>query len=337
MYPKIKLAWTFSLLVSLVMFLGACSDSSNQGSNNAGGGTTNSPQATNDESANSNSVVEPGLAAPVTIKHLKGEMTLEKVPEKIVVLDVQYADQMLALGFQPAGSVVAETDNGLPPYLGDKMGNIPLLGTYVEPNLEGIIAIEPDLIIATEFHDDIYEDLLKIAPTITLERNEDWQTVLLKFGQILNKPQEAQALVDGYKQKISELKTALTDKMKGQTVALIRPRDEMIRLQTTSHRTSQILYDDLGLTPPKMAVNSKDSSMMISLEVLPELAADHMFLLQDDTNLELTTEFQNTAIWKSLNAVKESKVYAENTAQWIGYYGPIAINLVVDQIADALN
>ncbi|WP_054028830.1 ABC transporter substrate-binding protein [Bacillus sp. FJAT-28004] len=332
MYPKIKLAWTFSLLVSLVMILGACSDSSNQGSNNAGGGTTNPPQATNDESAN-----KPVLITPVTIKHLKGEMTLEKVPEKIVVLDVQYADQMLALGFQPAGSVVAETDNGLPPYLGDKMGNIPLLGTYVEPNLEGIIAIEPDLIIATEFHDDIYEDLLKIAPTITLERNEDWQTVLLKFGKILNKPQEAQALVDGYKQKISELKTALTDKMKGQTVALIRPRDEMIRLQTTSHRTSQILYDDLGLTPPKMAVNSKDSSMMISLEVLPELAADHMFLLQDDTNLELTTEFQNTAIWKSLNAVKESKIYAENTAQWIGYYGPIAINLVVDQIADALN
>ncbi|WP_169088963.1 ABC transporter substrate-binding protein [Paenibacillus sp. PL91] len=337
MYPKIRFLWIFSLLVSLVMFLGACSDSSNQGSDNAGVGTTNQSQVNNDESVNSNSVVEPVLAAPFTIQHLKGEMTFENVPKKIVVLDVQYADQMLALGFQPAGSVVAETDNGLPPYLGDKMGNIPLLGTYVEPNLEGIIAIEPDLIIATEFHDEIYEDLLKIAPTILLERNEDWQSVLLKFGGILNKPQEAQELVDGYKQKISDLKTALTDKMKGQTVALIRPRDEMIRLQTTSHRTSQILYDDLGLTPPKMAVNSTDSSMMISLEVTPELAADHMFLLQDDTNLELTTEFQNTSIWKNLNAVKANQVYVENTAQWIGYYGPIAINLIVDQIADALN
>jgi len=337
MFSKIKFGWTFGVLLSLVLFLGACSNSSNQGSNNAGAGTTNQPQAKNNESANSDSVVEPTLGASVTIKHLKGEMTFESVPKKIVLLDVQYADQMLALGVQPAGSVIAETDNGLPPYLGDKMGNIPLLGTYVEPNLEGIIAIEPDLIIATEFHDDIYQDLLKIAPTISLERNEDWRTVLLKFGQILNKPQEAQELVDGYKQKISDLKTALSEKMKGQTVALIRPRDEMIRLQTTSHRTSQILYDDLGLTPPKMAVNSKDSSMMISLEVIPELAADHLFLLQDDTNLELTTEFQNTTIWKSMNAVKANQVYVENTAQWIGYYGPIAINLIVDQIADALN
>ncbi|MGO4546417.1 ABC transporter substrate-binding protein [Paenibacillus sp. 2TAB23] len=337
MYPSNKLAWTLFLIVSLVMILGACSGNSNQGINNAGAGTTNQSQATNEQNVNSNSGAEPVLLAPVTIQHLKGEMTLEKVPEKIVVLDVQYADQMLALGFQPAGSVVAETDNGLPPYLGDRMGNIPLLGTYVEPNLEGIIAIEPDLIIATEFHDEIYDELLKIAPTISLERNEDWRTVLLKFGQILNKPQEAQQLVDGYEQKISELKAALADKMKDQTVALIRPRDAMIRLQTTSHRTSQILYDDLGLTPPEMAVNSKDSSTMISLEVLPELAADHMFLLQDDTNLELTTEFQNTAIWKNLNAVKENQVYAENTAQWIGYYGPIAIDLIVDQIADALN
>ncbi|MOA62846.1 Iron(3+)-hydroxamate-binding protein YxeB precursor [compost metagenome] len=75
---------------------------------------------------------------------------------------------------------------------------------------------------------------------------------------------------------------------------------------------------------------------MISIEVLPELAADHMFLLQDETNLELTTKFQDTSIWKNLKAVKDKHVYAENTAQWIGYYGPIAINLIVDQIADAL-
>ncbi|MEC0225713.1 ABC transporter substrate-binding protein [Paenibacillus alba] len=335
MYPKIKFVWTISLLVSLVMFLGACS-ASNQSSTNAGVGTPNQANAKNTESANNNPAATSALAAPVTIQHLKGEMTLKSVPKKIVVLDVQYADQMLALGFKPAGSVIAETDNGLPPYLGDKMGNIPLLGTYLEPNLEGIIAIEPDLIIATDYHNKIYDNLVKIAPTIILQRTEDWQTVLLKFGQILNKPQEAQDMVTGYKQKISDLKAALAPKMKGQTVALIRPRDKMIRLQTTSHRTSQILYDDLGLTPPQMAINAKDTSTMISLEVLPELAADHMFLLQDDTNLELTTKFQDTSIWKNLKAVKDKHVYAENTAQWIGYYGPIAIKLIVDQIADAL-
>lgn len=326
MFSKISSVWVFSLVLALVMLLGACSNSSNQDSTSTG-----------DQEPATTDGVDPVQESPVTIQHLKGEMTFEKVPKKIVVLDVQYADQMLALGKQPIGSVIAETDNALPKYLGDKMDNVSLLGTYVEPSLEGILALEPDLIIATEFHDAIYEDLLKIAPTLTLERNEDWQTVMLKFGQILNQTEEAQQLVDDYKLKVSDLKTTLADKMKGQTVALIRPRDKMIRLQTTSHRTSQILYDDLGLTPPEMAVNSTDSSTMISIEVLPELGADHMFLLQDDTNMELTSEFQNTSIWKNMSAVTTEQVYIEDTAQWIGYYGPIAINLVVDQIADALN
>lgn len=335
MYPKIKFVWTFSLLVSLVIFLAACSNNANQGSTNAVGEATKQAQP-NNGSVTSSPAVKSELAASVTIKHLKGEMTLKEVPKKIVVLDVQFADQMIALGVKPTGSVIAETDNGLPPYLGDKMSNIPLLGTYLEPNMEGIIALDPDLIIATDAHNKIYDDLVKIAPTIILQRTEDWQTVLLKFGQILNKPQEAQKLVDGYKQKVSDLKTALATKMKGQTVALIRPRDKMIRLQTTAHRTSQILYNDLGLTPPQMANNAKDTSVMISLEVLPELKADHMFLLQDETNLELTTKFQESSIWKDLKSVKDNHVYSENTAQWIGYYGPIAINLIIDQIAAAL-
>lgn len=330
-----KVGWSIFLLISVVVLLGACSNNKNQSNINAG------DEVKNQEQTNTNNIIdteeEPAKGSPITIQHLRGEMTFEEVPQKIVVLDVQYADQMLALGKLPAGSVIAGTDEGLPQYLGDKMKDIPLLGTYIDPNLEGILAIEPDLIIATEFHDQIYEDLIKIAPTLTLERNEDWQTVLLKFGLILNQQEDAQKLVDDYQQKVNDLKIELADKMKDQSVALIRPRDKMIRLQTTSHRTSQILYDDLGLTPPKMAVNATDPSTMISIEILPELDADHLFLLQDDTNIDLTTEFQNTSIWKNLTATTANQIYVENTAQWIGYYGPIAINLVVDQIADALN
>ncbi|MBD2844860.1 iron-siderophore ABC transporter substrate-binding protein [Paenibacillus sp. IB182496] len=361
MYSKRKLSWSLMLLVTLMMLLGACannddqadpgtgaatSDESQTGNTDAGGPAEGTSAGTDaeagnaaeeaDESADPSSETAAELDTPVTIPTLKGEITLEQVPERIVVLDVQYADQMLALGERPAGSVIAGTDGGLPPYLGDQMDDIPLLGTYVEPNLEGVLAASPDLILATEFHEDIYEDLLKIAPTLMLERNEDWQTVLAKMGQILNKQQEAQDWIAAYDQKISTLKASLAEKMSGQIVALVRPRDGLIRLQTTSHRTSQILYDDLGLTPPEMAVNDADTSTMISLEVLPELEAEHMFLLQDDTNAALTQELQNTSIWENLKAVQANHVYEQNTAQWVGYYGPIAIDLIVDQIAEAL-
>lgn len=211
-----------------------------------------------------------------------------------------------------------------------------MLGTYLEPNLEAIISTDPDLIIATDTHEDIYDQLERIAPTIMFDRMEDWQTVLLSFGTILDQTEKAETVIADYTTKVDELKAELEESVGDEVVSLIRPRDDMIRLHTTSHRTAQILYDDLGLTPPEMATVSSDTSTMISLEVMPDLEADHLFLLQDDTNLDLTASFQASSVWQGLDAVKNDHIYEKNTGLWIGYYGPIAINLVVDQIAEEL-
>ncbi|RQW18743.1 iron-siderophore ABC transporter substrate-binding protein [Bacillus sp. C1-1] len=270
------------------------------------------------------------------IEHIKGEFVVEDKPERVVVLDVQFLDQMMALDEIPVGTVYAETDNGLPEYLGEAPSDATLLGTYLEPNLEAIISTDPDLIIATDTHEDIYDQLERIAPTIMFDRMEDWQTVLLSFGTILDQTEKAETVIADYTTKVDELKADLEESVGDEVVGLIRPRDDMIRLHTTSHRTAQILYDDLGLTPPEMATLSSDSSTMISLEVMPDLEADHLFLLQDDTNLDLTASFQASSVWQGLDAVKNDHVYEKNTGLWIGYYGPIAINLVVDQIAEEL-
>ena len=315
-----KKGWTINLVAATILLLGACSNTDNNG---------NEPSEEEDPSESQ--------VSEVTVEHLKGEMTFESVPERIAVLDVQFLDHMLALEEQPVGTVFAETDNGLPEYLGDLPGDPELLGTYLEPNIEAILSIEPDLIIATDAHEDIYDQLESIAPTLVLDRMEDWQTVQLKFGDILNHPDEAQQIVDEYDQKVSDLKIALDEKIGDQTVALIRPRDDMIRLHTTEHRTAAILYEDLGLTPPDMATESTDTSSMISIEVMPELDADHLFLLQDDTNEQLTNEFKDTSVWKGLKAVTEDHVYEKNTALWIGYYSPLAIDIVLDEIAEELN
>ncbi|NTZ17567.1 helix-turn-helix domain-containing protein [Paenibacillus sp. JMULE4] len=337
MYRSSKASLAISLMLSLVLLLGACSGTSGGG----GASPTNSvnvqPAVTRGEADNANTAGKTAESTQRSIQHLKGELVLEQKPEKIVVLDYQYIDQLLALGEQPIGSVIATSDSSVfPEYLTDKLDDVKVLGTKEEPNLEAIIEAAPDLIICTEFQEKVYEKLIKIAPTLMFDRNEDWRTMLLKFGQIVAKEQEAQKVLEGYDHKIADLKAALADKLNGQTVALIRPRDNMIRLHTTGHRTAEILYRDLGLSAPKMAVNNEQTSLPISLEVMPELNADHLFVLKDDSNTELTDEFQKTSVWKGLNAVQANQVYTVNTTMWIGYYGPIAINLVVDEIAEAL-
>ncbi len=271
------------------------------------------------------------------IKHQKGEWVLEQKPEKIVVLDYQYIDQLLKLDVQPIGSVIPTIESpAYPDYMTGKLTDIKVLGTKEEPDLEAIVQVAPDLIICTAFQEHLFEELVKIAPTLMFDRNEDWRTTLLAFGSIVGKEQMAQNVLDRYQTRIADLKAALTVKLVGQTVALIRPRDRMIRLQTTKHRTARILYGDLGMSPPPMAMDSTKTSSSISLEAMPALNADHLIVLQDDSNTELVEEYQQTAIWKNIPAVQANQVYTVNTTKWVGYYGPIAINQIVDEVAEAL-
>ncbi|KPV58772.1 ABC-type Fe3+-hydroxamate transport system, periplasmic component [Paenibacillus sp. A3] len=334
MYKNIIMKPTVGLMLCLLL-LSACSAApANQAGSGSGG--TNQVASQPASGTDSKQALKPNSS--VTIKHMKGELTLERRPEKIAVLDTQFVDQLIALNEQPAGSVITTADKTpFPEYLNGKLkDDMKLLGTKDEPNLEAVIAMDPDFIICTQFQEKMYDSLAKIAPTVMMDRNEDWRDSLVTIGKILGKEKEAQKVLSDYNEKTAKLKAELTAKMGGQTVALIRPRDNNIRIHTTAHRTAAILYKDLGLTPPKQLVNDKETSSMISLESLTELNADHYFYLTDDQFQKLSEQIQSTAVWKNLNAVKQNHVYPVNATLWIGYYGPIAMNLVVDQIAEAL-
>jgi len=272
-----------------------------------------------------------------TITHMKGERVFEKAPERIVVLDTQYLDQLTALGQRVAGSAVATNEaTPFPAYLVDKIGDVTQIGSSSGVNLEAVLALNPDVIICTEFQNEIYDALDKIAPTLMFERNEDWQKTIVTLGQLLHKEKKAEQVINDYNKKVASLKADLAKKMGDETVAMIRPRDKQIRIHTTAHRTSQILYQDLGLKAPAMVLDDKNTSAMINLEVMPELNADHLFVLTDNQYQQLTEEFAQTAVWKSLKPVQNKQVNTVKTTTWIVYYGPLAINRIVDEIAASL-
>ncbi|CAM4393722.1 iron complex transport system substrate-binding protein [Paenibacillus endophyticus] len=270
-----------------------------------------------------------------TIIHLKGELLLQRQPQKIAVLDPQFMDHMLALGEQPAGSVMVTNDrNSFPEHMIENLRMIMPLGTLAAPDFEALRALAPDLIICTEFQMDIYENLSRLAPTIMLERNRDWRDTLRIIGRIMDKNREAEQVLQQYKHKINTLKSALAAKLHRQSVTFIRPKDNSIRLHTCAHRTAAILYKDLGLYPPKLALDRKRTSSILSLEGLPDLDADHYFMLTDNKYKAWSDEIQTTAAWKNLRAVQHHHVYHAEASIWIAYYGPIAMNQVVDQVAE---
>ncbi|ANF97838.1 ABC transporter substrate-binding protein [Paenibacillus bovis] len=315
------------LLLVLILILTGCG---------AGTGTDNSQPsaAVAKTTAQTDTNTE---AFPVTLKHMKGELVLNEKPKKIAVLDVKFLDQMLAVGEKPAGSVIAGGNTGFPEYLGDQPNGVQILGTRDEPNLEAIASLEPDLIIMTDFQDKQYENVSKIAPTLVLDFYEDWRDTLSTIAKVTDKPAEAEKVRQAYEDKVSGLKAKLAEKLGDETVALIRPRKEGIRIHGIEHRTGEILYRDLGLNmPPMVQKVGEEGSLEISMEEVPSIDADRYFVLSDELFATEAEAMANNPVWKSLDAVKNNRAYDVNSTLWIAYYGPLAINLIVDQAAEAL-
>ncbi|GAB6930871.1 hypothetical protein JCM10914A_48540 [Paenibacillus sp. JCM 10914] len=273
----------------------------------------------------------------IRVPHMRGMLELGRIPERIAVLDYQYVDQLLALGVQPVGSVVSSVEAiGLPLDLARTLRRMARLGTKEAPDLFTLSALKPDLILCTCFQEHCYEKLSAIAPTIMLDRNEDWRQSLLRIGSLIGKQYRALSVLDAYDAKLNSIRSRLKTAGVAQTVALIRPRDGHIRLHNESHRTARLLYDDLGLAAPDLPVIDQGTSSMIPLDTLPQLKADRLFVLTDDTNREQTRMYLQSEAWNSTRAVRNGLVRHFHTALWIGYYGPLGMNRVIDQIAATL-
>ncbi|WP_342561594.1 iron-siderophore ABC transporter substrate-binding protein [Paenibacillus sp. FSL R7-0345] len=327
-------------MLALVLVLTACgSNGGNVNTGNAAQATAASaePSPASETQASATPEAQAAAAYPVTIKHIKGEYTLTEKPKVIAALDVKFIDQLIALGEQPAGSVVAGAKGAtFPEYLGE-LGDVQVLGTRDEPNLEAIVALKPDLILMTDFQEEAYESVSKIAPTIVLDFYEDWRATLATMGEITGKQAEAKTVQQAYEDKLTGLREQLKAKLGNETVALIRPRPEGIRVHGPEHRTGSILYDDLGLNAPEFVTAiTEDTSVEISMETVADIGADRYFLLSDDLFAKDAEELANSPVWKSMDAVKNNRAYDVNATLWIAYYGPIAINIIVDQAAEAL-
>jgi iron complex transport system substrate-binding protein len=107
------------------------------------------------------------------VRHLSGETQVPLDPERVVSLRPHLTDTLLALGVTPAGA--AAWNNEHPEYLAEALEGVALVGSPDTPNLEAILALEPDLIVTPPYEPDLYPQLSRIAPTALLDWKTDWR------------------------------------------------------------------------------------------------------------------------------------------------------------------
>jgi iron complex transport system substrate-binding protein len=317
-----------SLLVFVLTLVLIASGCGNGGNN----GVARSAENKGTMSASIADKTEASDSGPTTriYKALNGEIEVPANPKRVASL--VFVGELLALGVKPIGTGQAFLEKGL--FVEELKGAQPMGD---EPSVEKVLTLQPDLIIVHNFvKDEIVEQLTKIAPTVVMPFNDRGPIERLHmFAELLGKEKEAGQFILKYEAKVAEAKKSLEGTIKkGETVAYYEIWGKSLWVMGEANgRGVYNLYKSLGLEAPEMVeknVNATGKGIDISLEVLPDYAADHMFVgvYAGDGGDKRAEDLFAGALWQGLPAFKNNHVYFVDIDQ----FAPSDINALYKQL-----
>lgn len=199
-----------------------------------------------------------------------------------------------------------------------------------EENLEKIIELEPDLIIAGSHMKNI-KKLNEIAPTVAYTWGKlDYLDQQIEIGKLLNKESEAKEWVADFKERAESAGEAIRAKIgEDATVSVIESGNKEFYVFGDNYaRGTEILYQAMKLKmPDKVKEMALESGIYtFSSEVLPEFAGDYIILSK---NPDVDNSFLETDVWKNIPAVKNDQVFEINTKAST-YSDPITLDYLLE-------
>jgi len=151
----------FALICCLLLIASACGSADEASDEPEGASTSEASETTEDvepnddqtdEAEDSGNAKEPSGDFPVTIESDGGAWTIESAPERVVSLSPTATEILFAIG---AGEQVVAVDNYS--YFPDEAPVTDLSG--FDPNVEAVIAFEPDLVVISNDANDLVASL----------------------------------------------------------------------------------------------------------------------------------------------------------------------------------
>lgn len=175
----------------------------------------NSEKATDEQSAKDNTEVTEAAQFPVTIiDALDKEITLEKAPERIITLAPSNTEILFGLGLND--EIIAVNDNDTYPEAALSKESV----GGMEFNLEQIISLQPDLVVAHEsglysFNEQAIAQLESIGIPVFVVKDaktfEETYETIEQIGKLTNKEKEAEEMIASIKEGIEEIEVKVAD------------------------------------------------------------------------------------------------------------------------------
>lgn len=288
-----------------------------------------------------------GTEESVSIEHAMGTTEVPCTPEKVVTLGQGQTDSVLALGVTPVGVVEPWTEDWYE-YLPDEVEQAEVVGSELEPNLEKIAALQPDVILGSKLrHEAFYEQLSKIAPTVFSETiGVTWKENVSLWAEALCLPEKGEAIVADYEERAQAIGDALAEQGKADTeVSIIRFMPDQVRIYLTGFPGSVIRDAGLQRPEPQQVEDWETSPQLIEIseERIPEMDGDVIFQMvstdhyaQQGTQTvdEQMERWTSTDLWKNLSAVKSGDVVVVNESHWNLGGGILAANAMLADLED---
>lgn len=265
-------------------------------------------------------VASHAFAATVQDEH--GTFTLATPPQRIVVLELSFADALAAVDVSPVGIADDNDASRILPEVRAHLQPWQSVGTRAQPSLEAISALKPDLIIAdSSRHSAIYAALQQIAPVLLLKsRNETYAENLHSaalIGDVIGKNVQMQARLQQHKQRMAQWASQLPQ---GTLVVFGTSREQQFNLHTQQTWTGGVL-SSLGLTVPGAMAGASMPS--VGLEQL--LALNPAWLLVAHYREEsIVKRWQQDPLWQMLTAAQKQQTASVDSNAWARMRGIFA-------------
>ncbi|MGA3603027.1 ABC transporter substrate-binding protein [Lysinibacillus agricola] len=249
---------------------------------------------------------------------IKESVTYDK---DVASISIFLTGNLQALEITPVGT----TTSDFLPLQEERFPETEYLGFTKEPDMEALIALQPDeIFIDAEFAEkhglDKYE---AIATTHVINLDEGrWKDHLNNIAEITDRTETAEQFIADYEAKVEEVKVLAKDKLGEGTVMAVRVSAKGIRVYGMERPLGPILFEDLGFTPAPGIEAIDKNWENISKEVLPDYNPDTMFVLVssvDEGSQQVFNELQNDPIWQSLKAVQNNQVIVIEENPWLDY------------------
>ncbi|SEF53283.1 iron complex transport system substrate-binding protein [Bosea lathyri] len=257
-------------------------------------------------------------------------------PQRIVALDPALTMGILQeLGAPVVGAPLSAIQE---PFVREaaRRSSVSDVGHPLQPSIERIIALKPDLIVGSaEMHGRMRDSASRIAPTLLIDQM-DWTRQYRLLAEITGHSDKAQAALDEYEKRVAEIRARVT--AAPVSVVRVRPSGFHVYLDGPSAYAPYAVLREAGVTRTAYETTSDGAVLKrpdweeisaLEGEVLLYVVVSGFDPAPDDA---LAASTVANPLWKMLPAVQTGRAHRVDRATWMGFHGIASAHRVLDDV-----